>query len=231
MNRFLVIALAALALTACGPRNIKLPNLAVPPQVAPFETGVNARTKVFDYEIPEVKYSVQKTNGMMSVKLGFGIPRLGKATQQQQRTFIVKRGLNPALDVSCETVQGEGRVGRKDFTRHTYTCGGSGFELVVDEPKRQFFQGAVHIGDVSLDLESTDQMASGAPMRPSGFHIRRNGRWLASFEYFQFGNAYLGTDLTAEERDAVLVAMVSIQSTNHWLARDIDQNQAGIYRD
>jgi hypothetical protein len=226
MNRFLLIA--AFALTACGPRNIKLPNLAVPPVVAPFETGLNARTKLLEYEIPEVKLAVQKTTGL-SVKLAFGIPRLGKATQQQQRSFIVKRGVNASLDVNCETVQAEGRVGNKDFTKHTYTCGGADFALVVDEPKRRTFTGSVHVGDVSLDLESTDQMASGVPMRPSGFHIRRNGRWLASFEYFQFGNAYLGADLTAEERDAVLVAMVSIQSTNHWLARDIDQNQAGPY--
>jgi hypothetical protein len=73
------------------------------------------------------------------------------------------------------------------------------------------------------------QMASGAPMHPSGFHIRRNARWLASFEYYQFGNAYLDAALTGDERDAVLIAMVSIQSTNHWLARDISQNQSSPY--
>jgi hypothetical protein len=226
MNRFLVIALAAFAFTACGPRNIKLPNLAVPPTVAPFEQGINARTKLLDYEIPEVKLAVQKTVGMTVKVFGHSI---GNAKQQQQRSFVVKRGANASLDVSCETLQQGARTGNKDFSKHTYKCGGSGFELLVDEAKRQVFQGSVRVGEISLDLESTDQMASGAPMRPSGFHIRRNGRWIASFEYYQFGNAYLGADLTADERDAVLVTMVSIQSTNHWLARDINQNQANPY--
>ena len=225
MNRFSVLALAAVSFCACGPRNIKLPNLATPPTVALFEQGINARTRLLDYEIPEVKFAVQKTEGM-SVKLPWG--SVGKAKQQQQRSFIVKRGPNPALGVECETVQQDVKVWSK-YAKHTYKCGGQGFELLVDEPKRQVFAGSVRVGEVTLDLESTDQMASGAPMRPSGFHIRRNGRWIASFEYYQFGKAYLSSELTAEERDAVLVTMVSIQSTNHWLAKDIEQNQASPY--
>lgn len=227
MHRLLVVALAAFALTACGPRNIRLPDHAVSPTVAPFEQGLNARTKLLDYEIPEVKLAVQKTQGM-SVKLPWG-QSIGNAKQLQQRSFIVKRGANPELGVDCETLQQGARVASKDFSKHTYKCGGPGFELVVDEARRQVFTGAVHIGDVALELESTDQMAAGAPMRPSGFHIRRDGRWLASFEYYQFGKAYLGADLTAVERDAVLVTMVSIQSTNHWLARDIEENQSRAF--
>ena len=227
MSRFFVIALAAVTFTACAPRVIRLPNLTTPPVTADFEQGLNARTKLFDYEIPEVKYAVQKTQGV-SIKTPWG-SSLGKSKQQQQRSFIVKRGSNPELGVDCETVQQTAKVGWKDFSKHTYTCGGAGFALVVDEPKRQVFTGVVKLGDVELSLESTDKMASGAPMRPSGFHLRRDGRWVASFEYYQFGKAYLDAGLTAEERDAVLIAMVSIQSTRHWLARDIDQNQASPY--
>lgn len=225
MNRFLLVT--AFALTACGPRNIKLPDAAGSPTVAAFEQGINARTKLLDYEIPEVKLATQKTQGM-SIKLPWG-QSVGNTTQRQQRSFIVKRGGNPELSVDCETLQEGKRVASKDFSKHTYKCGGAGFELVVDEANQQVFSGAVRIGQVALELESTDQMVSGAPMRPSGFHIRRNGRWVASFEYYQFGKAYLGTDLTADERDAVLVTMVSIQSTNHWLARDTDQNQSRAY--
>ncbi len=227
MSRFFVIALAAVSFTACGPRNIQLPNLTTPPVTADFEQGLNARTKLFDYEIPEVKYAVQKTQGV-SIKTPWG-SSLGKSKQQQQRSFIVKRGSNPELGVDCETLQQTAKMGWKDFSKHTYTCGGAGFALVVDEPKRQVFSGTVKLGEVELELESTDKMASGAPMRPSGFHIRRNGRWIASFEYYQFGKAYLDAGLTAEERDAVLTTMVSIQSTNHWLARSIDQNQSNPY--
>jgi len=227
MTRILLVALAAFAFTACGPRNIKLPDHAAAPTITPFEQGVNARTKLLDYEIPEVKLAVQKTQGM-SVKLPWG-QSIGNAKQQQQRSFVVKRGANPALDVSCETVQQGARVAAKDYSKHTYRCDGGGFELRVDEAKPQSFTGAAQVGAVALELESTDQMTDGAPMRPSGFHIRRNGRWLASFEYYQFGKAYLGADLSADERDAVLVTMVSIQSTNHWLARSIDQNQSNAF--
>ena len=222
MNRFAL--LAALALTACGPRNIKLPDVAVAPTVVAFEQGLNARTRLLDYEIPEVKLEVQKTQGL-SIKLPWG-RSIGNAKQRQQRSFTVKRGSNPELNVACETLQEGKRVGSKDFSKHTYKCGGPGFELVVDEATRQVFSGVVQIGAVAIDLESTDQMVAGVPMRPSGFHLRRQGRWLASFEYYQFGSAYLSADLSAEERDAVLVTMVSIQSTNHWLARDIEQNQS-----
>lgn len=225
MPRFLFVA--AFVMTACGPRNIKLPEVAVSPTIAAFEQGINARTKLLDYEIPEVKYATQKTQGM-SIKLPWG-QSIGNAKQRQQRSFTVKRGANPELSVDCETLQEGKRVASKDFSKHTYKCGGAGFELMVDEATRQVFSGAVRVGEVALELESTDQMLSGAPMRPSGFHIRRNGRWVASFEYYQFGKAYLGTDLTADERDAVLVTMVSIQSTNHWLARDISQNQSQPY--
>ncbi len=227
MTRFLVVALSLVAFSACGPRNIQLPNLMTPPVTAPFEQGLNARTKLFDYEIPEVKFAVQKTQGL-SIKTPWG-SSLGKSKQQQQRSFIVKRGSNSELGVDCETLQQTAKMGWKDFSKHTYTCGGAGFALVIDEPKRQVFSGMVKLGDVELSLESTDKMASGAPMRPSGFHIRRDGRWVASFEYYQFGKAYLDAGLTADERDAVLIAMVSIQSTNHWLARSIDQNQASPY--
>lgn len=225
MNRIFV--LAAFALTACGPRNIKLPEAATAPTVAPFEQGVNARTRLLDYEIPEVKFAAQKNKGL-SIKMPWG-RSIGNSKQQQQRSFVVKRGTNPELAVECETVQQGGQVGSRDLSKHTYKCGGAGFELLVDEPRRQVFEGVVKVGEVALELESTDQMLSGVPMRPSGFHIRRNGRWVASFEYYQFGKAYLGADLTADERDAVLVTMVSIQSTNHWLARDIDQNQSRAY--
>ena len=225
MYRFSVVALAAFAFTACGPRNIKLPNLATPPTVASFEHGLNARTKLLEYEIPEVKFAIQKTVGL-SVRVPWG--SVGKSKQQQQRSFVVMRGANPQLNVDCETLQQDMKVWSR-YSKHTYTCGAQGFELVVDETKRQVFAGTVHIGEVALELESTDQMSAGVPMRPSGFHIRRNGRWVASFEYFQFGRAYLSTELSPEERDAVLVTMVSIQSTNHWFAKDIEQNQASPY--
>jgi hypothetical protein len=225
MNRFLFVAVVALS--ACAPRVIKLPNVAVPPTVVPFEQGVNARTKLLEYEIPEVKLATQKTQGM-SIKLPWG-HSIGNAKQQQERSFIVKRGSNPQLSVDCETRQEGKRIASKDFSKHTYKCAGPGFELLVDEARRSVFAGSVRVGEIALELESTDQMASGVPMRPSGFHIRRNGRWIASFEYYQFGNAYLGADLSADERDAVLVTMVSIQSTNPWLARDIDQNQSRAF--
>lgn len=222
-----ILFVAVVALSACAPRAIKLPNVTVPPTVVPFEQGVNSRTKLLDYEIPEVKLAGQRTQGV-SVKLPWG-QSIGNAKQQQQRSFVVKRGANPQLSVDCETRQEGKRVASVEFSKHTYKCSAPGFELLVDEGRRSVFSGSVRIGEIALELESTDEMKSGIPMRPSGFHIRRNGRWMASFEYYQFGNAYLGADLTADERDAVLVAMVSIQSTNHWLAREIDQNQSRAF--
>jgi hypothetical protein len=225
MHRLLFVAVVALS--ACAPRAIKIPNVAVPPTAVSFEQGVNARTKLLEYEIPEVKLATQKTQGM-SINLPWG-HSIGNAKQQQQRSFVVRRGANPELSVDCETRQEGKRIASMEFSKHTYKCSAPGFELVVDEARKSVFAGSVRVGEVELELESTDQMLSGIPMRPSGFHIRRNGRWIASFEYYQFGKAYLGADMTADERDAVLVAMVSIQSTNHWLARSIAQNQSRAF--
>lgn len=213
-----------LALTGCGPRNIKLPLAAKAPATSNIVTGVNNRTQVFDYEIPSVKKEGSKTRGV-SVAMPFG-GRIGNASFEQGRLFTVKRGANASLEVSCKTTQKSTNFGPRAFDKHTYACSGERFELLIDETQRNTFQGTAKVGDVALELLSTDQMAAGAPMRPSGFHVTRNGRWLASFEYYQQGKAYLGSDLSPEERDAVLTTLVSVHSTNHFFAHSIQQNQS-----
>lgn len=213
----LVLVVAAVtSLSGCAPRLIKLPDNRHVPAAAAFKMGANSRTTLLEYEVPRVKVSKVRS-------AGFSIGGFGKQKAQMQRAFSVNRP-GGSIDVSCEAVQEGARVMALDYTKHTYNCGGSNFELRVEEQQRDVFVGAARLNGVNVDIVSTDDMEQGPPQGPSGFHLRRGGRWLASFEYFQAGNAYLAGDLSAEERDAVLTAMVVIQSSNLWLTRSANDH-------
>ena len=78
-------------------------------------------------------------------------------------------------------------------------------------------------GGVALEVVSTIDFTDGKQgWSPAGFHLRRDGRWLGTFEYFKDGKAYLAPDLAPEEHAAVLAAVVSISSTGRWFQLNPD---------
>jgi hypothetical protein len=223
--RHLVFVFFALVFAASGcARALRLPRLDVTPEVATFETGLNQRTKVFDFEIPEVKKDTQRVN---SVTLKFGDTKLGGTEKQDQvSTMTVLRGGQPLMNVACRSVQEGALALGRDFSRHSLACQAAGFELQVHEPQDDVFVGSARLGDVELALESSDDMEKGIPQYPSGFHLTQRGRWVATFEYFQGGKAYLRPGLSPLERDAVLSVLVVLHSTGTWLANNAERNQA-----
>ncbi|MFT3711452.1 MAG: hypothetical protein QM817_27780 [Archangium sp.] len=218
MNR-LTVSLFALALTsACAVpyRSIALP---VALQTAPSNdvievTGKKNRTKVFDFEIRQV--DAGRTRGL-AINIG-PVNLMDKFTQQ--RKFTIERGGAPFIEsVSCTSVNKDAKGSFIAYYRHTYTCTSpGGFELSVDQPASKEFNGKVKLGSVNLELSSTRDFADGTTsgLSPCGFHLRRDGRWLATFEYYKQGKVYLAPDLTPDEHDAVLATVVSISSTGRW---------------
>lgn len=222
--RLAVLALAVVAFTSSCARALRLPHTDAPPLVSQFEKGVNQRTKVFDVEVPEVKKDTQYAN---SLTLKYGGTKLGGSETQQQRSNLsVLRGGQPLASVECLSRQEGVTVSRTEFSRHTFTCSGAGFTLEVQEPRADVFVGSARVGPVEVAFESTDEMEKGIPQYPTGFHLTANGRWVATFEYFDGGKTYLRPDLSGVERDAVLAVVVVIQSTDGWLVKDLGRNQA-----
>ena len=221
--RFAVLVLAALTTFSCT-RVLRLPRVDATPVVGEFEKGINQRTKVFDFEVPEVKKDTQRSD---SVTLKFGGTKLGGSEKQQQRSNLtVQRGGQPLVAVECLSRQEGVTVSRTEFSRHTFNCTGAGFTLEVQEPREDRFIGSARVVAVEVAFESNDEMEKGIPQYPTGFHLTANGRWVGTFEYFDGGKAYLRPDLSGPERDAVLAVMVVLQSTDGWLAKDLGANQA-----
>lgn len=221
--RLFILLSASLTAFSCA-RAIRLPTMDAPPVVGQFEGGVNQRTRVFEFEVPEVKKGTQVSK---SLTLKFGGAQLGGGKNQvQPSTVTVLRAGQPLAQLECLSEQGGVIAGRRDESRHAFSCVGNGFSLRVDEPQKDVFHGSAQVGPVALDIVSTDDMAEGIAMYPTGFHLTSAGRWVASFEYFQSGKVYLRPDLSGPERDAVLAAAVVIQSTDRWMAHNLEQNQS-----
>lgn len=221
--RLAVLAVASLTAFSCA-RAIHLPRLDAPPVVGQFEKGINQRTKLFDFEVPEVKKDTQRSD---SITLKFGGAKLGGTEKQNQRSnLMVLRGGQPLVAVECLSQQEGVTIDRREFSRHTFSCNGSGFALSLQEPRDDAFVGTARVGPVDVAFESTDELDKGIPQYPTGFHLTENGRWVATFEYFDGGKAYLRPDLSGPERDAVLAVMVVLQSTDGWLAKNLGANQA-----
>ncbi|MEW6431293.1 MAG: hypothetical protein AB1730_07265 [Myxococcota bacterium] len=224
MRHTVLVALAVIATTSSCARALRVPHTDAPPIVGTFEHGINQRTKVFDVEVPEVKKDTQRSD---SVTLKYGGAKLGGSeTQQQRSNLTVLRGGQPLVSVECLSRQEGVTVSRTEFSRHTLTCSGAGFALEVQEPRADVFVGSARVGPVEVAFESTDEMEKGIPQYPTGFHLKANGRWVATFEYFQGGKAYLRPDLAGPERDAVLAVVVVLQSTDGWFVNDLGRNQA-----
>jgi hypothetical protein len=221
--RLAVLAFASLTALSCA-RAIRLPRLEAPPIVGQFEKGINQRTKLFDFEVPEVKKDTQRSD---SITLKFGGAKLGGTEKQNQRSsLVVLRGGQPLVAIECLSQQEGVTIDRREFSRHTFSCNGSDFALSLQEPREDVFTGTARVGPVDVAFESTDELEKGLPQYPTGFHLTVNGRWAASFEYFDGGKAYLRPDLAGPERDAVLAVMVVLQSTDGWLAKNLGANRA-----
>lgn len=197
--------------TGCAPRVIKLPVSPRPAKVGTFALGVNGSAKVLDYQAAPSGRTTGRAKGL---KIG----GFGKENSAVASNVTVSRGALPSFTVACER-----RLSSASFrsARHGLSCAAEGVAITVDEPTADDFRGAVRIGQVDFELQSTDELEGGGiPQRPTGFHLRRAGRWLGSFEYVQQGDVYLAPDLSADERDAVLIAMVVVQSTDRFFALD-----------
>ncbi|GMU59714.1 MAG: hypothetical protein AMXMBFR34_14770 [Myxococcaceae bacterium] len=221
--RHLILIALSFAASGCA-RSLRLPHLDLKPEVATFETGLNQRTKVFDFEIPEVKKDTQRVN---SVTLKYGDTKLGGTEKQDQLSNLtVLRGGQPMMNVACRSIQDGATAFGRDFSRHTFACQAVDFTLEVQEPQDDVFVGRARLGSVELTFESSDDMEKGIPQYPTGFHLSQHGRWVATFEYFQGGKAYVNPSLSAAERDAVLSVLVVLHSTGAWLANNASRNQA-----
>ncbi|MEW5742588.1 MAG: hypothetical protein AB1938_26970 [Myxococcota bacterium] len=208
---------------------IRVPKSNAPPVVGTFEFGLNQRTKLFDFEVPEVKKGMQRSG---TAKVSFASDVSAGATRQETpMTFGVLKEGRPFIALECLGVQ-QGVVVKTgspvptDKTLHTYGCTGTDFQLVVEEPKKDVFVGRASFAGLELTLQGTDEMEQGLPQYPSGFHVMKGAQWLGSFEYLQGGKAYLRADLRGAERDAVVLVMVAVQATDRWLAKNSSQNQA-----
>lgn len=222
MRPWLLIIVSLIA-SGCA-RVLRVPSMDTQPIVGTFERGLNQRSKVFDVEVPEVRNDTQRVN---SVTFKYGGTKLGGTEQQQQRSHMaVLRSGQPLTDVDCLSQQGGFTVSRTEFSRHTFTCTGGGFQLSLDEPQDDVFVGSARVGPVELALTSSDDLVKGVPQYPTGFHVMQSGQWVASFEYFDGGKAYVHPGLSPVERDAVLSVMVVIQATHGWLAKNLQSNQA-----
>lgn len=219
MNRLVTLSFLAVISFACAaPRSIQLPvSMEVPPATSKIEvSGSKSRTRVFDFEIPRVQ---AKTRGF-ALNLG---PITVRDRSTQQRSFVIQRAGTPFLAVDCTGVNQQKREGLVVYYQHTYACAADGFSLQVNQTGESYFSGNVKLGDVDLELVSTIEMSDGKKgWSPSGFHLRRNGKWVATFEYFREGKAYLANDLTPEEQNAALAAVVSISSTGRWFQLNPD---------
>lgn len=219
----LTLSLSALVLaSACAPaRSVVLPvGSEAPLASATIESGAKNRTRVFDFEIPRVDASRQR-----GFVFKLGPITVNKGRHTQERKFTIERAGAPLItNVSCMSVNQEQREGALVYYRHSYSCSSeSGFELQVDQTSQALFNGTVKYGGVSLEVVSTIDFTDGKQgWSPSGFHLRRDGRWLGTFEYFRDGKAYLAPDLAPEEHDAVLAAVVSISSTGRWFQLNPD---------
>lgn len=231
MNRIALSSLAiAVVVSACAaPRSISLP---VTTQTAPASStievsGSKFRTRVFDVEIPRVELGKRR-----GFALKLGPVTVNKNRTTQERKFSIERGGAPiATDVNCMSVNQEQREGLLVYSRHTYTCSSqSGFELAIDQQNEAVFSGKAKLGHVDLEVISTIEFTDGKKgWSPSGFHVRRDGRWLGTFEYFKQGKAYLAPDLSPEEHDAVLAAVVTISSTGRWFQLNPDGTSGKRY--
>jgi hypothetical protein len=205
------LAAAVLCACACAPRVIKLPISPRPAKVGTFKLGVNGRSQVLDYEaVPS-----GKTKGKGS---GFKVSGFGKDSATVTENVTITRSGQPLFTAVCDR-----RLTTASFrsARHGLTCSANGFSLQVEEPSNDDFRGGARVGAVDFELRSTDQLESGGvPQYPTGFHLLRAGRWLGSFEYVQRGDVYLARDLAPDEREAALIAMVVVQSTDRFFAFD-----------
>jgi len=223
MNRIVlpVVALTLASGCAGAARSVVLPvSMEAPLATATIETGAKQRTRVFDFEIPRVAASRQK-----GFVFKLGPVTLNKGRTSQERKFTIERSGSPFItDVNCMSVNQEQREGLLVYYRHSYTCSSpSGFELQVDQTSQALFNGTVKYGGVALEVVSTIDFTDGKQgWSPAGFHLRRDGRWLGTFEYFKDGKAYLAPDLAPEEHAAVLAAVVSISSTGRWFQLNPD---------
>lgn len=223
MHRIALVALVVGLSFSCAsvPRAIALPGVtAERTTVAPIELGAKSKTRVLEFEVAEVDTSKVQQKGTY-VKIG-GF-RFGNARHLQQRSFTIQRAGAAFLSVSCTSQLRPTRQGLQKVQLHTYSCASDGFNLDVDEAVASQFRGTATLGDVALQVVSTSELADGrSGFAPAGFHLVRDGRWLASFEYFRDGKAYLSPDLSPTEHDAVLSAIVSISSTGKWFQTNLD---------
>lgn len=224
MNRIALSSLVIALASSCAVpyRSIHVP---VSPQTSPSTdtievSGKKNRTRVFDFEIRQVDSGRQRG---LAINIG-PINLMDKTTQQ--RKFTIERGGAPFIsNVNCVAVNKDAKGSFIAYYRHTYTCTSEGgFELSIDQPGSKEFTGTAKLGGVTLELASTRDFADGTTsgLSPCGFHFRRDGRWLATIEYYKQGKAYLAPDLSPEEKDAVLAAVVSISSTGRWFQQKPD---------
>lgn len=211
MRSLLSFIVFVLVVTGCAPRVIRLPVSPRPAKVGTFAVGVNGSAKVLEYAaVP----SGRTTGRAKGLKIG----GFGKENAALASNVTVSRGAWPSFTVACER-----RLSSASFrsARHGLSCAAEGVSITIEEPSADDFRGGARIGQVDFELQSTDELESGGiPQRPTGFHLRRAGRWLGSFEYVQKGDVYLAPDLSVDERDAVLIAMVVVQSTDRFFAID-----------
>ncbi|NTX52850.1 hypothetical protein [Myxococcus sp. CA039A] len=126
------------------------------------------------------------------------------------------------VQAELEALKGQFTVGRGQSRVLCELEGGGRVELTQSAERQRavteapVVRGQAQVGEVRLSVLSASQSQHGLPVSYLGFHLLRDERTVASVQVVNPATLWMATDLSAEERDAVVLTAFSLMLQRAW---------------
>ncbi|MFP2910935.1 hypothetical protein ACLESD_39050 [Pyxidicoccus sp. 3LFB2] len=221
----LVTGLVAGGLTACSPLRLGVPeSLERQSQPLPIQQDKGSRQegtlKVAEFS---ARYDLDSVDWTRGGSLGSGLTACG--ANAAYRFTLASTARETPVKVECEEqMSGKSAMGLSTSQNRVNCRLEGGGRLDLTQTRRMegkathapIVQGQAQVGAVNLRVESTNEQQKGLPVPYLGFHLLRGEQPVASLQVLEPMQLWMAPELSAEEREAVVLTAFSLMLQRAW---------------